>query len=174
MTAESTGPEVPADPRPGQQVPPADDEGPYRVVLDSYAFLKGWFIASMLWLAGLAAVILISDVVFAAETGSTDSYMPRILPMILLYGFGVALLVGIPLGALLAFLLRPVENQWLHVAAFFAAPTLVFWLLGGLLGLGFSFALLGLWSTVGLAAAIGRFAVRKNAPLLPQRAHPST
>lgn len=174
MTAESTGRDVPAEPRPGQQVPLVDDEGPYRVVLDSYAFLKGWFIASMLWLAGLAAVILISDAIFAMETGRSDSYMSGILPMILLYGFGVAILAGIPLGALLAFLLRPVENQWLHVAAFFAAPTLIFWLLGGILGLGFGLALLGLWSTVGLASAIGRLAVRRNAPLLPQRAHPST
>lgn len=59
------------------------------------------------------------------------------------------------------------RNQWVHVAVFFAAPALVFWTAHGFLGFGWSIGALGFCVTVGAAAAIGRFAVCKNAALVP-------
>lgn len=82
--------------------------------------------------------------------------------MALFYGYGIALLAGAPLAWLLAFLLRPVRNQWVHIGAFFAVPTLSFGVLGGLPGLGWHPWLLGLWATVGAATAVGRWAIRGN------------
>lgn len=67
-----------------------------------------------------------------------------------------------PLAWVLAYLLRPVRNQWIHVAAFFAVPTLVFWMLAGLLGFGSHSGLWGLWAHGRAAAAIGRWAIRQD------------
>jgi hypothetical protein len=82
--------------------------------------------------------------------------------MAVLYGFGVALLFAAPLAWVLAYLLRSVRNQWIHIGAFFAVPTVAFWLLGSVLGFGWQPLMLIPWSTVGAAAAIGRWAVRKD------------
>lgn len=50
-----------------------------------------------------------------------------------------------------------------HVAAFFAVPALTFWTAAGLLGISWHPESLGIWATVGTAAAIGRWAIRKEA-----------
>lgn|SRR6478672_6981177 len=77
----------------------------HGVVLDAYAFIKGWLIATSLWV-------------------------------------GVLLLL---------------------VAAGYGVPaTLVFWLLGSVLGLGWQPWLLIPWATVGAAAAIARWAIRND------------
>ena len=87
--------------------------------------------------------------------------------MVLMYGYGIALAFAAPLAWVLGYLLRPVENQWIHVAVFFAAPTLALWTLGGVLGFGWTAENLGLWATVGAAAAFGRWSVRKQVELVP-------
>ena len=92
----------------------------------------------------------------------------RCRPRVGLFGHGgslwlrVALVFAAPLACVLAYLLRPVRQQWIHIRAFFAVPTLAFWLLGSVLGLGRQPWLLIPWATVGAAAAIGRWAVRKD------------
>ncbi|WP_432245446.1 hypothetical protein ACRB8A_01810 [Arthrobacter sp. G.S.26] len=141
-----------------------DVPGPAKeqVVLQAPAFIKGWLITTTLWVGLLATIIAISHVVTAFRSG-TDAWTGwGVVPLALFYGYGTALLAGAPLAWVLAFLLRPVRRQWIHVGAFFAAPTLVFWGLGGLLGLGWHPGLLGLWATVGAAAAVGRWAIRGN------------
>lgn len=40
------------------------------------------------------------------------------------YGLGVGLVTGLPLGIVVGLLLRPVRNQWVHVAVFLAVFTL--------------------------------------------------
>lgn len=82
--------------------------------------------------------------------------------MILIAGYGVALVVGAPVAVALAYVLRPVRNQWIHVGAFFLGTTLVFWVLGALAGFGWLTGSLGVWATVGFAAAIGRLAIWKD------------
>ncbi|QDG88142.1 hypothetical protein [Pseudarthrobacter sp. NIBRBAC000502770] len=54
--------------------------------------------------------------------------------MVLVYGYGVSFVIGVPLGWILGRLLRPVRNQWTHLGAFFIVPTLCFCALGSLIG----------------------------------------
>lgn len=138
----------------------------YRVVLGSSAFIKGWLIAVLLWVTPLGLFLVARELIASAQSGDGTTHAPGVALAVLLYGFGAALVFAAPLAWVLAYLLRPVRNQWVHVAVFFAAPTLVFWTAGGLLGFGWSLGALGFWATVGAAAAIGRFAVRKNAALV--------
>lgn len=135
------------------------------VVLGPFAFIKGWFISVVLWVVPLCLIVVVQELIAAPPSESEQNHVPGIAVMVLWYGFGIALVAAAPLGWVLSFLLRPVLNQWVHVAVFFAAPTLVFWVLGGLLGLKWTFETLGFWATVGAASAIGRFAVRKNVEL---------
>lgn len=79
----------------------------------------------------------------------------------------IALVFAAPLAWVLGYLLRPARNQQIHVGVYFAVPTMVFWTLGGLLGLGWTVENLGFWATVGAAAALGRWAVRRQADLVP-------
>lgn len=134
----------------------------HRVVLDAYAFIKGWLIATSLWVGALLLLVAAYYGVPAARDGTDAGHVWGFLGMAILYGFGVSLVVAAPLAWVLAYLLRPVRNQWIHIGAFFAAPTLVFWLLGSVLGLGWQPWLLIPWATVGAAAAIGRWAVSKD------------
>ncbi|WJH26039.1 hypothetical protein [Pseudarthrobacter defluvii] len=122
------------------------------VILTGPALFKGWAITTTLWLIGLYAVLAATSQGFWFNLGL----------MVLMYGYGVSFVIGLPLGWILGHLLRPVRNQWLHVAAFFVVPTLSFWALGSLLGFGWSLEALALWATVGLAAAVGRLAVWKD------------
>jgi hypothetical protein len=134
----------------------------HRVVLDAYAFIKGWLIATSLWVGVLLLLVAAGYGVPALRDGTDAGHVWGLLGMAILYGFGVSLVVAAPLAWVLAYLLRPVRNQWIHIGAFFAVPTLVFWLLGSVLGLGWQPWLLIPWATVGAAAAIGRWAVSND------------
>jgi len=134
----------------------------HRVVLDADAFIKGWLIATSLWVGLLLFLVAANYGVPAARDGTDSGHVWGLLGMVVLYGFGVSLVFAAPLAWVLAYLLRPVRNQRIHIGAFFAAPTLAFWLLGSVLGLGWQPLLLIPWATIGAAAAIGRWAVRKD------------
>jgi hypothetical protein len=132
------------------------------VVLDAYGFIKGWLIATSLWVAVLLLVVAAFFGVPAVRNGTDAGHVWGFLGMAVFYGFGVALVFAAPLAWVLAYLLRPVRNQWAHIGAFFVVPTLAFWLLGSVLGFGWQPVMLIPWATVGVAAAIGRLAVRKD------------
>ena len=134
-----------------------------RVVLGAPAFIKGWLIATTLWAGGVCLIATIANMVFPLQEGSGAEYVLGLAVAVLFYGFGIALVFAAPLAWVLAYALRPVRNQWVHIAAFFTAPTLVFWTLSGLLGIGWDLQGLGLWATAGAAAAVGRWAIRKDA-----------
>ncbi|MET3923207.1 hypothetical protein [Arthrobacter sp. UYEF20] len=134
----------------------------HRVVLDAYAFIKGWLIATSLWVGLLLLLVAAGYGVPAARDGTDAGYVWGYLGIVVFYGFGVSLVFAAPLAWVLAYLLRPVRNQWIHIGAFFTVPTLAFWLLGSVLGLGWQPLLLIPWATVGAAAAIGRWAVRND------------
>lgn len=131
----------------------------HRVVLDAYGFIKGWIIATSTW---MALLLIVLAAYFGPSTASGADYLPGILGMAAFYGVGAALVVAAPLGWLLACLLRPVRSQWIHIAAFFVVPTLAFWALGSVLGVGWQPVMLLPFSTVGAAAALGRWAVRND------------
>jgi hypothetical protein len=132
------------------------------VVLDAYAFIVGWLIATSLWVGVLLFLVAAGLGVPAARDATDAGYVWGLLGMAILYGFGVSLVVAAPLACVLAYLFRPVQNQWIHTGAFVVVPTMVFWLLGSVLGLGWQPRLLIPWATVGAAAAIGRWAIRKD------------
>ncbi|MEC5191451.1 MULTISPECIES: hypothetical protein [unclassified Arthrobacter] len=144
-----------------------------RVVLDAYAFIKGWLIATTLWVGVLLLLVAAGYGVPAVLDGTAAGHVWGLLGMAILYGFGVSLVVAAPLAWVLAYCLRPVRHQWIHIGAFFAVPSLVFWLLGDLLGLGWQPWLLLPWATVGAAAAIGRWAVCKDVAASHSAADPS-
>ena len=133
-----------------------------RVVLDAYGFIKGWLIATSLWVGVLLLVVAVYFGVPAVRNGTDAGHVCGLLGMAVLYGFGVALVFAAPLAWVLAYVLRPVRNQWVHIGAFFLVPTLAFWLSGSVLGFGWQPVMLIPWATVGVAAAIGRWAVRKE------------
>jgi uncharacterized BrkB/YihY/UPF0761 family membrane protein len=141
--------------------------GRHLVVLEAFAFIKGWFISVTLWVAGLFLIVAAQEVGSPALSESGGNHWLGLALLILMYGYGIALVFAAPLAWALGYLLRPVRNQWIHIAVFFAAPTLVFWTLGGMLGFGWAVETLGLWATVGAAAAFGRWAVRKQVELMP-------
>lgn len=133
------------------------------VVLDAYAFIKGWLIATSLWVGLLLLLIAASYGVTGAREGGDAGHVWGLLGLAVLSGFAASLVFAAPLAWVLAYLLRPVRNQKIHIGAFFLVPTLAFWLLGSVLGLGWQPLLLIPWSTVGATAAIGRWAVRRDA-----------
>lgn len=132
------------------------------MVLGPFAFIKGWLISVTLWVGTLCTVLVAQELASSAPYETGENYALGLAVTVLWWGFGIALVVAAPLGRVLGLLLRPVQNQWLHVAAFFAAPTTIFWILGGLLGFGWTIEALGFWATTGVAAAAGRFSVRKH------------
>jgi hypothetical protein len=133
-----------------------------KVVLRAPAFIKGWLIATTLWVGVLFLVVVVMYAVPTLLSGTDGGHLWGVAAMVLFYGYGIALVFGAPLAWVLAFLLRPIRNQWLHVAAFFVVPTFAFWTVAGLLGIGWHPGLLSLWATVGAAAAIGRSAIRSD------------
>lgn len=143
-----------------------EERGRERIVLGPFALIKGWFIAVTVWVGTLCVLLVGQELLSAASPERDGNYIPAMALAVLFWGYMVGLVVAGPLGWALAFLLRPVRKQWLHVAAFFAVPTVLFWVLGALLGFGWSVGLLGLWATVGAASALGRFAVRKDVDLV--------
>ncbi|MFF2032009.1 hypothetical protein [Arthrobacter sp. NPDC058192] len=145
----------------------------HRVFLDAYAFIKGWLIATSLWVGVLLLLVAAGYGVPAARDGTDAGHVWGLLGMVIFYGLGVSLVFAAPLAWVLAYLLRPVRNQWIHIGAFFVVPTLVFWLLGSVLGFGWQPWLLIPWATVGAAAAIGRWAIRKDVVVSNSAARPS-
>lgn len=134
-----------------------------RVVLDASSFIKGWLIATTLWVGGMLIVVLFAYGVPSVLAGTDAADLWGAGLALALYGFGAALVFAAPLALVLAYLLRPVQQQWIHITAFFVVPTVAFWTVTGLLGFGWHLGWLGLWATVGAVAAVGRWAVRKDA-----------
>jgi hypothetical protein len=133
------------------------------VVLTAPAFIKGWLIATTLWVGVLFLMVALMYGLPTLRSGTEAGHLWGVAAMVLFYGYGIALVFGAPLAWVLAYLLRPVSKQWIHVAAFFTVPAVTFWATAGLLGMGWHPGLLALWSTVGTAAAIGRWAIRYDA-----------
>lgn len=144
-----------------------------RVVLDAYGLIKGWLIATSLWVGVLLLVVAALFGVPAVRNGTEAGHVWGLLGMAVFYGFGVALVFAAPLAWVLAYFLRPVRNQRIHIGAFFVVPTLAFWLLGSVLGFGWQPVMLIPWATVGVAAAIGRWAVRKDVLVTSPAAPPA-
>lgn len=139
--------------------------GRQLLVLGPFAFIQGWFISVVLWVVPVCLTVVVQELIAAPPPESGQNYVLGIVIMVLWYGFGIGLVFAAPLAWVLGYLLRPMLHQWVHVVVFFAVPTLVFWVLGGLLEFGWTFETLGFWATVGAASAIGRFAVRKSVDL---------
>ena len=72
----------------------------------------------------------------AARDETDAGHVWGFVGMVILSGFGISGVFAALLAWVLAYLLRPVRNQWIHIGAFFAVPTLGLWLLGSVLGLG--------------------------------------
>ena len=130
-----------------------------RIVLGNLALIKGWFVATGLWL-GAATVLLI--------VATLRDPLPEVNAfgfwvVLMLWSAGGALLLGGPLALGLGFLLRPVRRQWVHVAVFFAVPTGI---LGAGLGGSSGPAALALGVSVGVAAALGRLSVCQDVEVL--------
>jgi hypothetical protein len=136
-----------------------------RVVLDTSSFIKGWLIATTLW---VGVMLIVAPFVLGVPTvlGETDvaHHLGAGLSLAF-YGYGIALVFAAPLGLVLAYLLRPVKQQWIHITAFFVVPTLAFWAVAGLVGFGWHPGWLGLGVSVGAASAVGRWSIRKDAHL---------
>jgi len=92
------------------------------VVLDAYAFIKGWLIATSLWVGVLLLMMAAGYGVPAWRDGTDAGHVWGFLGMVILYGFGVSLVFAAPLAWVLAYLLRPVRNQWIHIGAFSRCP----------------------------------------------------
>jgi len=92
-----------------------------RMKCGAGALLAGWFITFLLFCAGLLLPMLLLD------QNGTGALGWSIIPIVLMYGFPPAALLGLPLGMLIAWPLRRVRNQWLHVAAFALGTGVVFW-----------------------------------------------
>jgi hypothetical protein len=134
-----------------------------RVILDASSFIKGWLIATTLWVGVLLVMALFVYGVPTVRAGQDAGYLWGAGLSLAFYGYGIALLFAAPLGWALAWLLRPIPHQRIHIAAFFVVPTLAFWAVAGLVGFGWHPGWLGLWATVGAASAIGRWSIRKDA-----------
>jgi hypothetical protein len=147
--------------------PIPNTSGRHLVVLEAFAFIKGWFISVTLWVAGLGIIVLAQELGSPEPAEGGGNHWLGLALLVLMYGYGIALVFAAPLAWVLGYLLRPVRNQWIHVAVFVAVPTLVFWTLGGMLGFGWTVENLGLWATVGAAAAFGRWSDRKQVELVP-------
>lgn len=138
--------------------------GQWRVVLDASSFIKGWLIATTLW---VGVMLIVAPFVLGVPRVLGEPDVAQLLGAglsLAFYGYGIALLFAAPLGWGLAHLLRPVRRQWIHIAAFFVGPTLAFWSLAGLVGFGWHPGWLALWATtIGAASAVGRWSIRKDA-----------
>jgi hypothetical protein len=74
------------------------------VVLDAHAFIKGWLIATSLWVGVLLLLVAAGYGVPASRDGTDAGYVWGFLGMVILYGFGVSLVVAAPLAWVLAYL----------------------------------------------------------------------
>ena len=74
----------------------------HGVLLDAYAFIKGWLIATSLWVGVLLLLVAAYYGVPAARDGTDAGYVWGFLGMVVFYGFGVALVFAAPLAWVLA------------------------------------------------------------------------
>lgn len=117
------------------------------------AVLIGWFVTFLVFCLGLTLFVALQDGGFVWWS---------FLPVALIYGFPVAVVAGLPLALLLAWLLRRIRSQLLHVVVFALAT--------GAVTAAIAFALaeaevepesLVIAAGVGASAAIGRATVIK-------------
>lgn len=96
----------------------ADDGAERRAANPRHRVTFGIRAVAVGFLVGLATLAL----AFALSWGPDA---PGVFLLALLYGIGIGVITGLPLGIALGLLLRPVANQWVHVGVFFAGFTLV-------------------------------------------------
>ncbi|MCC3268742.1 hypothetical protein MUG94_16640 [Arthrobacter gengyunqii] len=130
-----------------------------RIALGNLALIKGWFVATALWLGAVTVVYLLTSLdPFAARSEqASDINALGFWLMLMIWGGAGALLLGGPLAVVLGLLLRPVRRQWIHVAVFFAAPAAILWPWSEF---STDLPVLAFILSVGAAAALGRFSVR--------------
>ena len=81
----------------------------------------------------------------AARDETDAGHVWGFVGMVILYGFGISGVFAALLAWVLAYLLRPVRNQWIHIGAFLAVPP----------------SGSGCWEA-SWVSAIGRWAIRKD------------
>ena len=122
-----------------------------RVTFGPTAFVIGYAVACLL-------VAAIATVAIGWGTSRDLWGYLWIIVIAAFYAAGIGLLTAAPVGLALGLLLRGVPNQWLHVLAFFVVPTLLAWLVIGLLAGSIGVPLL-MALAIGISAAAGRLAV---------------
>jgi hypothetical protein len=86
----------------------------HRVVLNRYAFFKGWLLAFGSWFAFSLTVSIIHTVI------SPGSAALSFWGLVLMGSFFFAAFLGAPLALVLSLLLRPIRRQGIHVLVFAA------------------------------------------------------
>ncbi|MGM0929259.1 MAG: hypothetical protein ACQEXN_06090 [Actinomycetota bacterium] len=86
----------------------------HRVVLNRYAFFKGWLLAFGSWFV-FSLVLSIIDTVISPSSAALSFW-----GLVLMVSFLFAALLGAPFALVLSLLLRPVRQQWIHVLVFTA------------------------------------------------------
>lgn len=122
-----------------------------RVTFGPVAFVTGYAIACLL-VAVMATV--------AIGWGTSRDFWGYLWVIVIaaFYAAGMGLPTAAPVGLVLGLMLRGVPNQWLHVLAFFLVPTLLAWLVIGLIAGSIGVPLL-MALAIGMSAAAGRLAV---------------
>ena len=122
-----------------------------RVTFGPIAFVTGYAIASLL-VAAMATI--------AIGWGTSRDFWGYLWIIVIaaFYAGGLGLLTAAPVGLTLGLSLRSIPNQWFHVLAFFVVPTLLAWLVIGLIAGSIGVPLL-MALAIGVSAAIGRLAV---------------
>ncbi|MCC3283257.1 MULTISPECIES: hypothetical protein [Arthrobacter] len=122
-----------------------------RVTFGPTAFMTGYAIACLL-VAVMATV--------GIGWGTSRDFWGYLWIIIIaaFYAAGIGLVTAAPVGLVLGLLLRGVPNQWLHVLAFFLVPTLLAWLVIGLIAGAVGVPLL-MALAIGVSSALGRLAV---------------
>ena len=122
-----------------------------RVTFGPVAFVTGYAIACLL-------VAVIATVAIGWGTSRDFWGYLWIIVIAAFYAAGMGLPTAAPVGLVLGLMLRSVPNQWLHVLAFFLVPTLLAWLVIGLIAGSIGVPLL-MALAIGMSAAAGRLAV---------------
>jgi hypothetical protein len=71
---------------------------PARVVLTAPAFIKGWLIATTLWVGVLFLLVALMYGVPTLLSGSDAGHLWGVAAMVLLYGYGIALVFAAAIG----------------------------------------------------------------------------
>ena len=128
-----------------------------RIVLGNLALIKGWFVATALWLGAATAVYIAAAIFVGRGEPPPDINAFGFWLVLMVWGGAGALLLGGPLALVLGLLLRPVRRQWIHVAVFFAVPAAILWAWAGY---STDLPVMAFVLSVGAAAALGRLSVR--------------